>query len=210
MAIDVEEFDTVIGEGAYTTARTARLTRCPNEVRIDPIPVPYVALVIQNVVFIGFFAGMFFIVYTFGGRTFLASIFCTFIGTLTCVVFTTFTIWLHRDALQRGPCLVFDPKTEKVRLPQEGVAFAREQVRCVQYITTRRPQRSESAGRGRRLTEVNIIVGGEGKLQRYPLLRNYSSNGYKSLVKQLAEQDLFPVVRVQESVFGDSRTRYQV
>lgn len=195
----------IIGHGVYDNLRTARPYHDDQVFRIDPAQIPFWSLAFYNVLFVAFFAGFHWLIkHDAQGAAgpWLVYGAPIGIGAMTCVAFTLIVYHSFNKACRLGPWLVYDKTTRRVELPREGVAFDREEIVHLQYITTKRLD-WDGVINNDRLSELNLITCRDGTRRRWPLLRSiFNVKAFDYMLKPLLENTDLPVMRVQDEWLG--------
>jgi hypothetical protein len=203
--LDADKF--IFGEGAYINLPTARPSADSNEFRIEPAPIPLDTIVAMNALFVVFFGALIAFLIAYSKESMLWRCYVPLgIGLTTSASFTGIVYYQFSTELRRGPMLIFDKRSERVRLPRLNLEFQREEVVHLQYITTKRLQ-FKGRIENDQLSELNIVTQlGEAK-ERWPLLRSLITHRAFDQVLQavLRETDL-PIVRVTDEWLGWSVT----
>lgn len=201
--VDPEKF--IIGKGLYDNLQVARPYADDRVFRVDPAPMPWIAILVLNLVFIAFFCGFSWVAENFthgkAGPWFVYGA-PIGLGLLTCVLVTGVVYYSFDKARRQGSWLVYDKGTGRVELPREGVAFDRSDVVHVQYITTKRLS-LQRIGDNDQLSELNLITCRNGVRKRWPMLRSiFNIKAFDRLLEQLLENTDLPVMRVKDEWLG--------
>jgi hypothetical protein len=198
--VDPEKF--ILG-GSYDNLITFRPYGDENVVRIDPGPVPYLTIIIYNVVFIAFFYGAYWLIKNHGidQRPIIVYGVPVTVGLVTCVGFTALTWHRFSKEYQRGPWLIYHKKTERIELPREKLSFDLDEVIHLQFITTKRLNRDHPDSD--RFSELNLITMRDGNRKRWPILKSmFWDKIFDKVLKPILEETKIPVVRIENNWMG--------
>lgn len=201
---DPEKF--VIGRGTYTNLRLSRPYNDDRVFRIDPISTPTWSVIVLNLIFLALCYGFHWALKNLTHGTAPPWTFNTMpivIALLTCGSFTGVVYWQVAKARRSGPWLIYDKATGQVDLPREGLSFQRQEIICLQDITTKRLDFG-SVLNNQRLSELNLITQRDGRRQRWSLLRS-STGSFKEfdhILKPLVRNTDIPVIQVRDELWG--------
>lgn len=197
---DPEKF--IMGRGVYDNLRTATPYQDDGVFRIDPCPMPVWSMVVFNFAFATFFYAFHWVVKQGQGGPWAVYVVPIGICVATCVVFTLVTYSSFYRARHLGPWLIYDKSSGRVTLPRVNVRFDRDEIVCVQYITTKRLDWDREVNNDR-LSELNLITHRGGERKRWPLLRSIANvKAFDWLLTPLLENTDLPVVRVEDEWVG--------
>ncbi len=200
---DPEKF--ILGRGTYSNLLIARPYFDDRVFRIDPTPMPVCSMVIYNLLFISVGYGFHWALkhHTHGEAGHWIYLGVAFGITLfTCVVFTVVVYCQFAKAWRLGPWLIYDRATGRVELPREKVAFGRQEIVHLQYVTTKRLDWGGVMNNDR-LSELNLVTERDGKWKRWPLLQSiFTSGAFDYILKPLLKTTDLPVLRVQDEWLG--------
>jgi hypothetical protein len=200
---DPEKF--VIGHGHYTNLRISRPYYDDHVFRIDPIATPIWSVIILNLAFVavlyGFHWALKNLTHGDAGPWAVYGI-PIGIGLLTCGGVTAAIYWTVANAQRLGPWLIYDKATGRVELPRQGVTFGRQEIVCLQDITTKRLDWG-GVMNNERLSELNLITSRDGVRKRWPLLRStLNQKAFDHILKSLVENTDLPVMQVRDEWLG--------
>jgi hypothetical protein len=202
---DVDPENYIIGLGSYSNLQTAIASADEHVFRLDPAPMPVRSLIILNLLFAAFFVGfhLLFKYVTHGEANPWFVYGAPFgVGLLTCGAFTGVVYWEFSNAQRLGPWLIYNKSNGSVELPREQLAFNRDEIVHLQYITTKRLNWGGTAN-NERLSELNLMTCRNGERRRWPLLRsNNSARAFDRLLEPLLRETDLRVVRVQDEWLG--------
>ena len=196
---DIEREKFVIGEGLYTNYRTAMPCDSPEEFRIDPAPIPIFSIVIHNILFMTFSAGLYyFSLWIVDPKDVWFPIAMLGIGIMTCILFSTVTYCSFSKANQLGPWLVYDKSSGSLSLPRQKMIVSADEIVHLQYVTTGRVKSNGKSDR-QAVSELNLIVAVDGARQRIPLLRSiFAVNAFEYITQPITDATQIEVVRIKE------------
>ncbi len=200
-ALDPDKF--IFGEGAYPSLPTARSFADSNEFRIEPAPVPFDTIIAMNALFVVFFGAIIALAMKYSNESMLLRCYAPLgIGLATCAGFTGIVYCEFSTELRRGPLLIFDKRSKRVRLPRLSLEFQREEVVHLQYITTKRLQFKDHLENDQ-MTELNIVTRRGEATERWPLSRTaLTHRAFDKVLKAVLRETDLPIVRVTDEMFG--------
>src|SRR5579884_2138074 len=149
----------VIGRGVYDNWRHETAYNDSSVFRIDPVPIPYAAIVVLDFVFVAFFYGFHWLLRRYAPDAGVWGIYVApiGIGAVTCIG-STLLVWIsQRNEIRRGPWLIYEKATRRTILARQHMTFERTEIVHLQYITTKRLDWGGIVNNDE-LSELNLIA----------------------------------------------------
>jgi hypothetical protein len=190
---DIDRTPQLIGGGSYDNLITYCLVVKKNRVSLAPLPLPWSTMFACNFLFVVFFAGALYLA-TLKESPAWVHLFFFALALFTCILFDVYLFVRYRDSILRGEILVFDQLSGKISLPDRGLVFGSEDDVHIECITAR--QKDSSCAEDVN-SELNFVHSGEGRVERWNLLRSVGTiKPFGNLVDQLKRELPIPVRRV--------------
>lgn len=191
----------LIDAGSYHTLRTSAVRENGEQLCIVPKSLPVLPLILNNLLVAVIFAGFLWAGIEYGEMRPYGSLMVAVVllGVLTCGLLTLFFIYAYRKENQSGPWLVIEKATGRVTLPRDGLAFDREQIVHLQYVTG---YTTEEYVRGEIVTtqqsELNLLTCIDGHRKRWPIMRTLGTGGLGKIAKRILKSTDVPLVRCKQ------------
>lgn len=188
----------IVNEPVVFYVHPWKLVVTEKEVVLTPMPVPWLGMIVVCVLFVLFCGVITLPAFIWGepDDRWWFVLLISLVVFFTCTLISLVVYFSYRVSQKEGPPLIVDRVERMVHVPKHNLSVPIDQIEHLE-VRSDMPDDDGNFRSEESLSELILLVHGEGEPKRYPLMMCTACDYYDTIAREIAQVNVLPVKRIK-------------